>query len=191
LFLRIIKRPTGAVFGVSVDDFQIGDIYDLGPQLAALFLTEAWAEPIATARPPAVWTAPPVVRAPVVLVVDDDPQVQHMAERLLTSDGYNVVTAPNGKDGLAKLLEVWPDVVVLDLDMPVMDGWQFRAEQQRLANERLAAIPVIVVTAEDHAVHHAARLRAVSVLKKPFDPERLLHVIRGALRGHESPQLPG
>jgi CheY-like chemotaxis protein len=126
----------------------------------------------------------------VVLVVDDDPQVQHMAERLLTSDGYNVVTAPNGKDGLARLLEVWPDVIVLDLDMPVMDGWQFRAEQQRLANERLAAIPVILVTAEDHAVHHAARLRAVGVLKKPFDTERLLHVIRGALRGAESPQLP-
>jgi CheY-like chemotaxis protein len=50
---------------------------------------------------------------------------------------------------------------MLDLHMPVMDGWEFCAAQQRLANARLAVIPVILVTAEDHAIHHAARLRAV------------------------------
>jgi CheY-like chemotaxis protein len=71
--------------------------------------------------------------------------------------------------------------VVLDLNMPAMDGWQFRAEQQQLADERLAAIPVVLMTGEDDAEAHAEELQAAAVVKKPFDVTEFLLAVERAL----------
>jgi len=71
--------------------------------------------------------------------------------------------------------------VILDLNMPVMDGWQFRAEQQRLPDGHLATIPVLLVTGADDAPDHAVRLKAVGLVKKPFDPDQLLEAVQQAL----------
>ena len=71
--------------------------------------------------------------------------------------------------------------MILDLNMPLVDGWQFRAEQQRLADERLAAIPVLLMTGEEDAAAHAEKLQAVGLVKKPFDVAQFLQAVERAL----------
>jgi len=83
---------------------------------------------------------------------------------------------------MASLCEHVPDLVLLDLNMPVMDGWEFRAEQQQLLNSQLASIPVVLVTAAPDARDHAATLKAVGVVEKPFAPKQLLEAVKLALR---------
>ena len=118
----------------------------------------------------------------LVLVVDDDTDLRRLTATVLSCNGYRVVEAPDGREAMGRLVAHTPDLIVLDLNMPVMDGWEFRAEQQQLANDQLAAIPVLLVTGADGADAHAARLKAVGMVKKPFDPEQLLGAIRMALQ---------
>jgi CheY-like chemotaxis protein len=179
LLLRIIKRPSGTFDGVALDHYQVGGVYEVGPQICGVLLLEGWAEPATVEPEPPVVQPPPLADAsPLVLVVDDEPMIRKVAELALTGHGYRVRVAPNGKDAIQRLKECPPDIILLDLNMPVMDGWEFRAEQKRLADARLAEIPVLLLTAEDNAAHHAARLQAVGVLKKPFDLGDLLHAVR-------------
>lgn len=110
-----------------------------------------------------------------VLVVDDDPDIRDLLVSVLTDDGYEAESARNGRDAL-DVLERWPaDVVVLDLMMPVMDGWGFRAAQ--LADERLAKIPVVILSAATDLRQHAAQLRADDYLVKPLDVPQLLNAV--------------
>jgi CheY-like chemotaxis protein len=76
---------------------------------------------------------------------------------------------------------------VLDLNMPVMDGWQFRAEQLRLPDGHLTAIPVLLLTGEDGSDDQIRTLKAVGFIKKPFDADELLHAIETALPHHRGP----
>lgn len=178
--LRIIRKPVGCIDGVALDQFHVGDVYELGTQVACVFLAEGWAEVAETAkvvRPP----PEPITVKGVVLVVDDDPSLRALADTLLTSEGYHVVVAEHGEDGIRRLRECCPDVIVLDLNMPVMNGWQFCAEQQHLSDERLAAIPVVLLTADDHVSHHATALKARAFIPKPFDPIALMDVIEAAI----------
>src|SRR4051794_32625764 len=79
-----------------------------------------------------------------VLVVEDDASIRDALAQLLASEGYAVDTSENGARALDRLRSAAaPDVIVLDLRMPVMDGWQFRAEQRR--DPDLASIPVIAI----------------------------------------------
>jgi len=82
-----------------------------------------------------------------VLVVDDDPTVRHLFRRILEPEGYAVVEAENGRVALERLREVSPSVILLDLMMPEMDGFDFAAELRR--HEVWREIPIIVVTARD------------------------------------------
>jgi CheY-like chemotaxis protein len=84
----------------------------------------------------------PPNRAATVLVVDDNPHVLEGMRTLLENDGWRVLAAANGRAGLALLRSEQPRLVILDLAMSGMDGWDFRAEQLR--DERIAGIPVIV-----------------------------------------------
>ena len=112
--------------------------------------------------------------------LDDEPDVQRLTQTLLALNGYHVVVARHGKEGIKLLQDHCPDLIVLDLNMPVMDGWQFRAEQRHLP-PRLAAIPVVLLSGEDDAPDHAAALQVNVVLKKPFAAEKLLDAVRRAL----------
>ena len=179
MLLRITRRPSGTFDGISLDRYQVGAIYEVGPQICGVLLLEGWAEPAPCEPEPPVVRPPPLAAAsPLVLVVDDEPAIRALAEIALTEHGYRVRVAPNGKEAIQRLKEAPPDVILLDLNMPVMDGWEFRAEQQRLADARLIDIPVLLLTAADNATHHAARLQAAGVLKKPFDLGALLHAVR-------------
>jgi CheY-like chemotaxis protein len=117
----------------------------------------------------------------VVLVVDDDSQVRGLTETILKSYGYQVVVAADGQEGIRRLSEGRPDLIVLDLNMPVMDGWRFCAERQRLADRSLESIPILLLTGEDDALSHADELRAAGCLEKPVDPDDLLDAVSSAM----------
>jgi CheY-like chemotaxis protein len=112
-----------------------------------------------------------------VLVVEDDADTRHMVEAYLTFQGVPVVTAENGAEALAALSAHRPSLILLDLSMPVMDGWRFREEQRRLADDGLAAIPVVVVSALADQERHVARIGAVDVIPKPVDFDRMLDAV--------------
>ena len=101
-----------------------------------------------------------------------------MVEQYLTFEGISVVGAENGMVGLEALQEHRPSLILLDLTMPVMDGWRFRAEQQRLPDGQLAEVPVVVLSALPEAESHAAKLRAVDTIPKPIDFDRMLAIVR-------------
>jgi CheY-like chemotaxis protein len=135
---------------------------------------------------------PPHRIAALILVVDDETDLRQLTADLLSCNGYDVVQAGHGRDAIAKLIEHSPDLVVLDLNMPVMDGWQFRAEQLRLRDGHLTAIPVLLLTGEDRSDYQLRTLKAVGFIKKPFDADELLHAIQTALPHHRGPlRLPG
>jgi CheY-like chemotaxis protein len=177
--LRICQQPTKTLDGVILENYRAGGVYDLGAQLADVFLAEGWAEHID--RDEAIISAPPIQLAALVLVVDDDTDLRRLTASVLSCNGYRVVEAQDGREAIGRLVAHTPDLVVLDLEMPVMDGWEFRAEQQRLSSGQLAAIPVLLLTGTDGADGHAATLRAVGLVQKPFDPEHLLDAIKEAL----------
>ncbi len=106
----------------------------------------------------------------VVLVVDDDPGIRECVAELLSFEGFRVLEARNGREGLELLERARPAVVVLDLMMPLMNGWEFRDEQKR--RPEVANIPVIVVTA-----HNNPNVDADRVLPKPFDMDVLIRAV--------------
>jgi two-component system, OmpR family, alkaline phosphatase synthesis response regulator PhoP len=181
--LRICRRLQGSIDGVAIDHFQIGLIYEVGTQVASVLLAEGWAEPVSAADSTLTIPRPPPKRVnAVVLVVDDESDLRQLVAELLLWHGYDVVLAQHGREALERLCEHCPDLVLLDLNMPVMDGWQFRAEQRRLVEPDLVNIPVLILTGADGADQHAATLDAVGAIEKPFDPDRLLNAVRTALR---------
>jgi len=110
-----------------------------------------------------------------VLVVDDDESIQGFLVDALVDDGYVVRTATNGDDALT-LLRAWrPDLILLDLMLPEMDGWEFRANQ--LERPEVAAVPVIVLSAMRDPTPKIPGLAPTRVVAKPFDLEELMGLI--------------
>ena len=109
-----------------------------------------------------------------ILLVEDDPSTRALMEVWLETEGYDVRTASNGKEALILLREEAPCLMVVDLNMPLMDGVELR--RQQLRTPTLSAVPFILVSAAHEAVRIAKEL-GVDVLAKPFDAERLLSII--------------
>ena len=123
-----------------------------------------------------------------VLVVDDDALIRDTLATALGDEGYAVRVASNGRAALITIGTWRPDVIVLDLMMPVMDGHSFRAAQRAVAET--AHIPVIVLSAT-HEVHgRAASLDAAAIFAKPFDLGALLDVIARLLANPRADALP-
>jgi CheY-like chemotaxis protein len=125
-------------------------------------------------------TVPNVERprsAPCVLIVEDDNDVREMMDLLLTSMGYRTLTAPNGAVALDRLRQDRPCMVLLDLMMPVMTGWEFRERQ--LADPQLASIPVLCMSAVYQPDEVKMKLQ-VNCLTKPLDFGRLIDEITSA-----------
>ena len=111
-------------------------------------------------------------RARQVLVVDDDADIRAFVSEILVDEGYEVRAATNGRDALAVLAGWHPDVILLDLMMPEMDGWDFLATQQR--NLELVRIPVVVMSAGYTLRGGAGRIAAADTVAKPFAIDQLL-----------------
>jgi two-component system, chemotaxis family, chemotaxis protein CheY len=119
-----------------------------------------------------------IARRARVLVVDDEAEIRHILVSVLEWAGYEVMTAANGLLALSMLDVHLPDVILLDLRMPIMDGFGFRARQ--LLTPHLATIPVIVVSAEHNLEERAGELRPRSWLAKPFDLDRVVDAVADA-----------
>ncbi len=113
--------------------------------------------------------------AATVLVIDDEPTARDMISRMLVKDGYRVITAANGPEGLRIAADVTPDVITLDIMMPGMDGWAVLSKLK--ANPALAAIPVVVATIIDDR-NLSVSLGAAGYITKPIDREHLYEVLR-------------
>ena len=108
-------------------------------------------------------------------MVDDDEDIRDTLCELLEDEGYHASAAANGREALAFLRAApsLPCMIILDLMMPVMDGWQFRREQQD--DPALAHIPVLVITAA--GAQQASTISATELLAKPLRIERVLDVL--------------
>src|SRR5262249_11349487 len=113
-----------------------------------------------------------------ILVVDDDLEIRETIRDVLEEEGYRVVLAANGAEALAELRarigEEQPSLVLLDLMMPEMNGWQFCEEQKRDA--RRAAIPVLVISAASVDAKKGS-IAGHPFLKKPIELARLLEAV--------------
>lgn len=109
-----------------------------------------------------------------VLVVDDDEGIREFVGMALADEGYEVVLASHGADALELARQHPPAIILLDMRMPIMDGWEFaRTYRQRPGPHA----PIIVITAARDADERAAQIAAEAVLAKPFQLADLLSVV--------------
>jgi DNA-binding response OmpR family regulator len=129
---------------------------------------------------------------PALLLVDDDPTLLSVLARRMAREGYEVLTAPSGAQALAQLEQRWPSLLIVDLMMPGMDGFELCARVKRIAD-----LPIIVLSAVDAS---EAKVRALEdyaedYITKPFDPEELVarvqRVLKRSATGHSQVVLDG
>ncbi|MBL8430397.1 MAG: Hpt domain-containing protein [Dechloromonas sp.] len=129
---------------------------------------------------------PPVVEAvvgqPTVMVVDDSLTVRKITSRLLMREGYQVILAKDGVDALEQLVDVRPDVILSDIEMPRMDG--FDLVRNLRADARLRSLPVVMITSRTADKHrnYALEIGANHYLGKPYDEVELLGIVAGYCR---------
>jgi CheY-like chemotaxis protein len=109
-----------------------------------------------------------------LLVVEDDESIREMIEMVLDGEGYEVITATNGAVALALLSQERPGLILLDMKMPDMDGWEFARHYADLPEPKP---PIVVVTAAQDASRRAAEIGAQGYLAKPFSIDNLLQTI--------------
>ncbi len=110
-----------------------------------------------------------------ILCIEDEAEMIDLIRLILGRRGYEVIGAPGGVDGIKKVKEMLPDLVLLDLMMPDMDGWE--VYQQMKADETTRNIPVVVVTAKAQNIDKVLGLHIAKVddyITKPFSPAELL-----------------
>jgi CheY-like chemotaxis protein len=112
-----------------------------------------------------------------VLVVEDHADTRQLIQDLLTAESIPNLGAENGLRALDLLARARPCLILLDLTMPVMDGWRFREEQRRQPEHELANIPVVILSALHDCRDHAKQLGAVDVFEKPVDFDRLMALV--------------
>jgi DNA-binding response OmpR family regulator len=113
-----------------------------------------------------------------ILVIDDEPGIVDIVETNLIGDGFEVVSAKDGKEGLDRVRSEDPELVVLDVMMPEMDGWEVLRHME--ADPHTAGIPVIMLTAKasDDDYIHGLEEGAVEYITKPFYPQELVNRIK-------------
>jgi len=116
-----------------------------------------------------------------ILVIEDEPTIQKLVKANLTASGYQVLVAGNGEEGLRVAQLERPDLILLDLMMPGMSGWDVLISLK--ANQELQKTPVIIMTASlgENKQDKARSLGAVGYLVKPFSVDELLHQVNQVL----------
>lgn len=132
---------------------------------------------------------------PCVLVVDDDPAMRLLCSINLQLEGLTVLEAADGRAGLARARAERPDLVLTDVTMPGLDGFELAEELRR--DKRTRAIPLIFLSGETRAANdtRARALGALAYLRKPFDPAALASLVAGVVAsrcaGPPAERLPG
>ena len=121
-----------------------------------------------------------------ILLVEDEPDVRDALRLVLEDAGYDVVCAGEGREALARVRESSPSLILLDLMLPVMDGFEFRVQQMQ--DPSIASIPVIVFSCGGDLQEKIAPLRVAACLRKPVDVDALLELI-GVLAKARDPRL--
>jgi DNA-binding response OmpR family regulator len=110
-----------------------------------------------------------------ILIVDDDPSIRDVVSDILEMSDYRVKTACNGAEALDDIRDDRPAAVLLDLMMPVMNGWEFLRKYR--CEEPVAQVPVVIMSAARDASVMACELGAQAFLSKPFEIETILAVV--------------
>lgn len=116
--------------------------------------------------------------AALVLIVDDDPDLLELEGEALATAGYRVAKAHDGADALQRIAEERPQLILLDMRMPVMDGWAFA---RALREQYGRGIPIVVVTAAEDSKLRADEIGAEAHLGKPFDLAALYETVADTL----------
>ncbi len=126
-----------------------------------------------------------------ILVIDDDNKATELLKLNLESYGFNVVTATGGREGLDKAFSEPPDAIILDVRMPVLNGWQVCERLKK--DPRTEAIPLIFFTAYSQKTdfEKSKKLGADLFLTKPLDTEELVQKIKGILVNENKELLKG
>ena len=118
----------------------------------------------------------------LIICVEDEPEVTELVQIILQREGYEVLGAKGGQEGLDLIREKLPDLILLDLMMPDVDGWE--VYQQLQAEEATTNIPVIVVTAKAQSIDKVLGLYIAKVddyITKPFKPSELVQRVKEVL----------
>lgn len=116
-----------------------------------------------------------------ILVVDDERHIVRLIQINLERSGYEVITAFDGQEALQKMDEIWPDLIISDVMMPKMDGFELR---RRLSTDPMTSgIPFIFLSAraQDMDLYSGLKSGALAYLTKPFNPVALLECVKGIL----------
>jgi CheY-like chemotaxis protein len=125
-------------------------------------------------RPPS-----PVAPLPSVLVVDDEPQVVWVLQFSLEAEGYTTYASNNGAEALAEIAEHHPNLMVLDIMMPTMDGWAVLEEMVKLPDDQRPRVVIVSALSSLRDRAKASELGADAYVPKPFNVEDLLQVLHG------------
>ena len=128
-----------------------------------------------------------------ILVVDDDQVIQQLLKVNLELEGYAVEVASDGEEALVLFDQFRPDLVLLDIMMPKLDGWEVA---RRLAGTKGGPVPIVLLSAraQESDVQKGNDLGVAAYVTKPFDPIQLLHLVAGIIaqqdRGAPTPGVP-
>ena len=112
-----------------------------------------------------------------VLIIEDEKLIIVSTQMVLEAAGFRVESATNGEEGISKALELRPDLILLDIMMPGIDGWETLTRLKR--DTETSEIPVIIFTAREHARGHqkSAEMGAADYFRKPFEPDELIELV--------------
>lgn len=117
----------------------------------------------------------------LILVVEDDEAILRSIEQILSDEGYAVAATINGREALEQVRKTAPRLILLDMKMPVMDGWAFAAAYRQLPGPHA---PIIALTAAHDSRARAAEIAAADYIAKPFDLDKLLDLVRRFISPH-------
>ena len=113
-----------------------------------------------------------------VLIIEDEKLIIVSTQMVLEAAGFRVESAVNGEEGISKAKSVRPDLVLLDIMMPGIDGWETLTRLKR--DPETSSVPVIILTAREHSRDHqkSTEMGAADYFRKPFEPDELIELIQ-------------
>jgi CheY-like chemotaxis protein len=120
-----------------------------------------------------------------IMLIDDDPAIRQLLTRLLTEEGYTVLSASNGVEAIELVNNAQFDLVLLDLNMPVMDGW----ETFEKITSKNPLLPFVIITARPNQLFPAVASGTGALMEKPLDLPKLISTIRTLLKEPPKVQL--